>query len=71
MTTIHADEMQPGDIIVYNGHTHNITLVVRWTAGHGRLPLMAPDGPSRSTTVSWTSTGRRDDFAAGRILAAM
>ena len=29
MTTIHADEMQPGDVIVYNGQTHNITLVVR------------------------------------------
>jgi hypothetical protein len=28
MTTIHADEMQPGDVVVYYGHSHNITLVV-------------------------------------------
>lgn len=27
MTTIHADELQPGDVVVYDGHDHKITLV--------------------------------------------
>jgi hypothetical protein len=27
MTTIRADKMQPGDVIVYNGLSHTITLV--------------------------------------------
>ena len=34
MTTIHADELQPGDVVVYDGHHHVITEVERrdgWT----------------------------------------
>ena len=27
MTTIHADELQPGDIVAYGGHQHLITAV--------------------------------------------
>ena len=29
MTTIHADELRPGDVVVYNGHNHQITRVDR------------------------------------------
>jgi hypothetical protein len=29
MTTIHADELRPGDVIVYGGHIHRITHVDR------------------------------------------
>ena len=29
MTTIHADQLQPGDVVVYNGHHHQITHVER------------------------------------------
>ena len=29
MTTIHADELQPGDIVAYDGHRHVITNVER------------------------------------------
>ena len=29
MTTIQADELQPGDVIVYDGHVHLITHVDR------------------------------------------
>jgi hypothetical protein len=29
MTTIHADELQPGDVVVYDGCAHTITLVER------------------------------------------
>jgi hypothetical protein len=29
MTTIHADELQPGDVVVYDGHNHKITRVDR------------------------------------------
>jgi hypothetical protein len=29
MTTIHADELQPGDVIVYDGHMRRITHVDR------------------------------------------
>ena len=29
MTTIHADELQPGDVVVYGGRDHEITQVVR------------------------------------------
>ena len=29
MTTIHADEIQPGDVVVYEGHCHRITCVDR------------------------------------------
>jgi hypothetical protein len=29
MTTIHADELQPGDVIVYGGHVRQITRVSR------------------------------------------
>jgi hypothetical protein len=27
MTTIHADELQPGDVVAYGGHRHVITKV--------------------------------------------
>jgi hypothetical protein len=27
MTTIHADQLQPGDLVVYGGHRHLITHV--------------------------------------------
>jgi hypothetical protein len=29
MTTIHADELQPGDVVAYNGRSHRITRVHR------------------------------------------
>jgi hypothetical protein len=29
MTTIHADELQPGDLVVYGGHHHLITGIER------------------------------------------
>jgi hypothetical protein len=29
MTTIQAHELQPGDVVVYNGHLHRITQVER------------------------------------------
>ena len=29
MTTIHADELQPGDVVVYDGHARHIAHVVR------------------------------------------
>ena len=29
MRKIHADELQPGDVIVYGGHVHRITRVCR------------------------------------------
>lgn len=29
MTTIHADEVLPGDVIIYDGHLHLITHVER------------------------------------------
>ena len=29
MTKIHADELQPGDVVVYGGHDHRITNVYR------------------------------------------
>jgi hypothetical protein len=29
MTTIRADELRPGDVVVYNGHHHTITRVDR------------------------------------------
>jgi hypothetical protein len=29
MTTIHADELRPGDVITYDGHRHLITDVER------------------------------------------
>ena len=29
MTTIHADEMQPGDVVLYEGQLHRITHVDR------------------------------------------
>jgi hypothetical protein len=29
MTTIHADELRPGDVITYDGHNHRITHVER------------------------------------------
>ena len=29
MTTIHADELQPGDVLVHGGHNHEITRVDR------------------------------------------
>ena len=29
MTTIHADEIEPGDVVVYDGHLHRITCVER------------------------------------------
>jgi hypothetical protein len=29
MTTIHADELQPGDVVTYDGHDHQITRVDR------------------------------------------
>ena len=61
MTTIHADEMQPGDVIVYNGHSHNITLVVR---RDGWAWPVAADGTGwamASMMVSSTSIGHRDD----------
>ena len=29
MTTIHADELQPGDALVWDGHNHRITHVDR------------------------------------------
>lgn len=28
-TTIHADELQPGDVVVYDGHQHHIARVDR------------------------------------------
>jgi hypothetical protein len=35
MTTIHADQLQPGDLVVYGGHGHLITDVER-AAGWAR-----------------------------------
>jgi hypothetical protein len=29
ITTVHADELQPGDIVVYDGHAHQIARVDR------------------------------------------
>ena len=29
MTTIHADELQPGDVVVYHGAAHRISRVIR------------------------------------------
>jgi hypothetical protein len=29
MTTIHADELEPGDVVAYDGHCHVITNVER------------------------------------------
>jgi hypothetical protein len=29
VTTIHADELQPGDVFVYDGHNHKITRIER------------------------------------------
>jgi hypothetical protein len=29
MTTIHADELRPGDVVAYDGHNHVITHVER------------------------------------------
>ena len=29
MTTIHADQLQPGDVVVYHGHTHRISHIHR------------------------------------------
>jgi hypothetical protein len=29
MTTIHADELQPGDVVAYDGRNHRITRVDR------------------------------------------
>jgi hypothetical protein len=29
MTTIHADELEPGDVVVYRGDAHHITHVER------------------------------------------
>ena len=29
MTTIHADELRPGDVVLYAGHTHQISHVER------------------------------------------
>jgi hypothetical protein len=41
MTTIHADEVRPGDVIIYGGHSHRITNVER---GDGWSWPMAADG---------------------------
>ena len=41
MTTIHADEIVPGDVVVYDGHTHLITNVER---GDGWAWPIAADG---------------------------
>ena len=41
MTTIHADELRPGDVITYDGHRHLITEVER---GDGWAWPIAADG---------------------------
>ena len=45
MTTIHADELRPGDVVVYNGHNHQITASTAGTAGPGRSLATALAGP--------------------------
>lgn len=39
MTIIHADELQPGDVVVWDGHDHKITHV-GWREG-GAWPIAA------------------------------
>jgi hypothetical protein len=41
MTTIHAHEIRPGDLVVYDGHLHRITNVER---GAGWSWPVAADG---------------------------
>jgi hypothetical protein len=41
MTTIHADELLPGDVVVYGGHYHQITHVER--RGGWSWPVAADD----------------------------
>ena len=58
MTTIPADELQPGDVVVYDGHRHRIDHIDRhdgWSwpiatdgngwaiaLGHCRIPVLRP-----------------------------
>ena len=41
MTTIHADELRPGDVLAYDGHIHVVTHVER---GDGWAWPIAADG---------------------------
>ena len=61
MTTIHADDLRPGDTVVWDGATTRSPASTGETAGPGPSPSTELDGPSPWTTTLSRSTARRLD----------
>ena len=60
MTTIHADELQPGDVVLYRGHHRRITRVDRQD---GWAWPVAVDGTGWALALDHTPIGVLRDAA--------
>ena len=61
MTTIHAYDLQPGDIVDYHGKPHHVTHVARNRDGRGQSRSTTPAGRWRWATTSCSSTAQPPD----------